>query len=152
MRLSAATQKHIEDFYREFLLDADLKLPTIFVYCGRFATFMTGISRVGAITFGRRILVTRNRIRTGENNRVLMPGKLLAHETMHVIQYKRAGVAIFLISYLGNFWRKLLRGRKWDRAARMNAYLAIEEEVEARAAEEAYEIWRAAGEMKASGY
>lgn len=152
MRLSAAAQKHIEEFYREYLLDDKLKLPPIHVHCGQFATLVTGISRVGAITFGRHILITRKRIHANEVNRLFMPAKLLAHETMHVLQYRRAGIAGFLFSYFRGFWRELRRKKKWNAAARMDAYLAITEEVEARAAEEAYEIWRASSEMKTSGY
>lgn len=109
MRLSAAAQKHIEEFYREYLLDDDLKLPPIRVYCGWLATLVTGISRVGAITFGSHILVTRRRIHTDEVHRLLMPAKLLAHETMHVLQYRRAGIAGFLFSYSSGFWRELRR-------------------------------------------
>ena len=148
MKLSSAAHRHIEEFYREYLGDENLKLPPIAIYSGRIAEFLTRIGRVGAITLGRRMFVRRTRIASDEKNRLLMSRRLLAHEAMHAIQYQRAGFVGFFISYLREFWHELRRIGKWDAEARMNAYLAMRQEREARAAEEAYEIWLEAREMQ----
>ncbi len=152
MKLSAAAHAHIEEFYSEYLLDKNFKLPPIIIYCGSVAAGLTSIGRVGAITFGRRMFVRRSRVMFDTENRPLMPRRLLAHETMHVIQYERAGFVKFLMSYLGEFWQALKREGQWSAEARMRAYLDIKQEREARVAEEAYEIWFEAREMKANGF
>jgi hypothetical protein len=148
MKLSLAAHRHIEEFYREYLGDENLKLPPIAIYSGRVAEFLTRIGRVGAITLGRRMFVRKTRIASDEKNRPLMPRRLLAHEAMHAIQYQRVGFIRFFISYLREFWRELRRIGKWNAEARMSAYLAMRQEREARAAEEAYEIWLETRKMK----
>jgi hypothetical protein len=70
--------------------------------------------------------------------RLTLPGWLVVHEAAHVLQYAEKGFARFLLGYLGGYWRALRGGRRWDAAGRMAAYMAIEEERAARAAEHAY--------------
>jgi len=73
---------------------------------------------VRAMTLGRLVLV-----RTGQ----LGDRALLAHELVHVRQWREQGPVRFLLSYL----REYLRGRRAG-LGHWQAYLAISAEVEAR--------------------
>ncbi|HVF86771.1 MAG TPA: hypothetical protein VM866_04240 [Pyrinomonadaceae bacterium] len=141
MRLAAKSHKNLEVFLREHLGDESLRLPSLTVYCGRFAGLITRLVGVGAITLGRFILVSPRLIARDGRGRLIVPGWLMAHEAMHVVQYGRAGVIRFLIEYFGGYWRTLLEGKKLNAAARMYAYLSIAEECDARVAEAAYRTW-----------
>jgi hypothetical protein len=141
MKLAAKSQAHLEVFLREHLGDESLRLPSLIVYCGRFAGLVTRLIGVGAITFGRFILVSPRLAARDERGRLIVPGWLMAHEVMHVVQYGRAGVINFLIEYFVGYWRTLREGKKLNAAARMRAYLSIAEECDARAAESAYKAW-----------
>jgi hypothetical protein len=66
---------------------------------------------------------------------------LIAHETTHVLQYEEAGFVGFLISYLRDYWCCLRQQKRWDAAARMEAYQTIKAECAARDAEGAYAAW-----------
>lgn len=128
---------------REHHGDLRLKLPPVFIYCGAVARAITQTLGIGAITIGRRVLVSPEHVSSDESGRVLVPGWLVAHEATHVLQYERAGYLGFYISYLGGYWRALRKVEKWDKAGRNAAYLAIPEEGLARQAETAYVKWSA---------
>jgi hypothetical protein len=49
----------------------------------------------------------------------------------------------FFFRYFYGYWRALKGSGKWDREARMNAYLAIEAERVAHEVERAYQAWSA---------
>lgn len=68
-------------------------------------------------------------------------GWLVAHEAMHVLQYEREGHVRFLLRYFYGYWRALRGSGKWNREARMHAYLAIEAERIAHEVERAYQEW-----------
>lgn len=73
---------------------------------------------IGGMTLGRFILVRRGRD---------LDRALLAHELVHVRQWRELGVARFLAAYLGAYCSARFRGmRHWD------AYRAIPFEREAR--------------------
>lgn len=74
---------------------------------------------VGGMTLGRWILLRRGRERDVG---------LLAHELVHVRQWRELGVIRFLRRYLGAYVRGRLRG-----SGHRDAYLAISLEREARA-------------------
>jgi hypothetical protein len=99
--------------------------------------------KISAITFGRRVIVSPALVRRDDRRRLIIPGWLLAHEAIHVLQYERNGFLRFLIAYLRAYLRALREQKGIGAAARMNAYLAIEEEQSAREAERAYRVWRA---------
>ncbi len=149
MKLAAESQTHIQNFFRSHLRDETLELPSVSIYGNRFAGLLTGVCRVGGITFGRRIFVAPSFIKRNETGRLTIPGWLVAHEAMHMLQYKEHGTVGFLACYLHEFWQRLRETKRWDRAARMTAYLAIAEECVARAAEDAYCAW--SGEDKDEG-
>jgi hypothetical protein len=141
MRLDSNSHRLIESFLRErFRMDA-LRLPPVFLYRGRVARWVTGAFSIGAITFGRHIMVAPRMVTRDGSGRLLIPGWLVAHEATHVWQYEQAGFLGFLISYLKEYWRALRAQGKWGREARQVAYLAIEQEREARESEVAYARW-----------
>ena len=143
MRLTPETHKHVEEFMRARLADPQLSLPPIKMYGGRFGRVVTKTLKIGAITLGRRIIVTPNLVKTDEQGRVCVPGWLLAHEGTHVIQYERAGLFGFFAQYLRNYFKILFGSRKMDAKARMEAYRAIAQEQDARDAEQDYKKWLA---------
>lgn len=142
MKLAAESQTHIQNFFRCYLQDQALELPPILIYGSRFSRLVTGVCRMGAITFGRRIFIMPAFIERNDAGRLTIPGWLVAHEAMHVLQYKQSGAARFLVSYLYGFWRALRESGRWNKRARISAYLAIAEECAARKAEDAYCEWR----------
>ena len=141
MRLAAESHRLIESFLREHFRRETLELPSIFIYRGRVARSVTGAFKIGAITLGRHILVAPKLVESDESGKLRIPGWLLAHEATHVWQYESAGFLGFLISYLKGYWRALRAQPRWGREARLAAYLAIEEEAEARESEAAYALW-----------
>jgi Domain of unknown function (DUF4157) len=74
---------------------------------------------VAGMTVGRWVLLRRGH----EHDR-----ELIAHELVHVRQWRELGAARFLVRYLGAY----TRGR-WRRLGHRDAYEAIPLEVEARA-------------------
>ncbi|HWS55620.1 MAG TPA: DUF4157 domain-containing protein [Pyrinomonadaceae bacterium] len=145
MRLSAETHRRVEAFFRRHANDPGLKLPPIHVHAGAFANLLTTLNGISGITFGRHVFVRRRLVGRDGEGRATLSGRLLVHEAAHVLQYERSGYARFLRAYLRGYWRGLREGGRWDKAARNAAYLAIAEEREARAAEQAYAAGRGRG-------
>ncbi len=141
MKLAADAHAHIESFLREYFVDNTLRLPPVTLHCGYLAAHLTGLLKIGAITLGRRVVIAPALVRR-EKERLTIPGWLIAHEAVHVLQYERAGYARFLASYLKEYWQALRAQRCWNSLARMNAYLAIKQECEAREAQNAYQDWQ----------
>lgn len=86
---------------------------------------------VDGITFGRHIFI-RPKYLQKRQNKLIAPKDLMAHELAHTIQYSRTGAIPFFMSYIGEFFRALRRKRKWDFQSRVEAYLEIPHEIEAR--------------------
>lgn len=141
MRLSAASHAHLEKFHRHFLRDEGQRLPPIYFYNGRIARWLTHTFEIGAITFGRHILVKPEFIKRDQAGDWTVPAWLAAHETTHVMQYEAAGFVRFLIAYLRDYWQGLRRQKRWNAAARLEAYNAIRMERAACDAETAYAEW-----------
>lgn len=78
------------------------------------------------MTIGRFVFLLRDDRRDGTS-------KLLAHELVHVRQYRQQGYLLFSARYLWHYARGLLRLRSHRRA-----YRAIPAEIEAYAAAEAW--------------
>lgn len=121
--------------------DESLRLPPVHLYNGSVARCLTHTFNISAITFGRRVFIRPELIKEEPEGRLLAPAWLVAHETTHVLQYERAGFAGFLLRYLLDYWHSLRRKKKWNAAARMEAYHAIKMECAAREAEDAYAVW-----------
>ena len=143
MKLAPESHARIERFLREHFRDENLRLPPMVIYGSFFSRCLTRLFHIGAITFGHRILVAPALVKhEKENNRKTVPGWLIAHEAVHVLQYERDGVIRFLVIYLRGYWKGLRGARpRWNAAARMAAYLNIAEECAAREAEDAYQMW-----------
>lgn len=140
MKLARDSHERLEKFFREYFNDPHLRLPPIHLHRGRCARFITKRLRIGAITFGRHILLAPDRV-TNEGGSLQTKGWLMAHEATHVLQYEREGYVRFLIKYLRDYWLALRDVGEWNREARMNAYLAIEAERVAHEVERAYQTW-----------
>lgn len=142
MKLARESHRRLEEFFREYMDDTQLLLPPIYLHSGRFAQLLTKQLNIKAITFGRHIFLSPDRI-TQAGGDLIAEGWLIAHEATHVQQYKREGYVRFLFHYLLDYWRALREGGKWHSDARMNAYLSIAAERAAREAEQAYKEWSA---------
>ena len=132
MHLDGISHSRFEKFFRDFYGDEKLILPAIHIYSRRVSLLVTTILQVNGITIGRHIFIHPKFTKRDEQNRLYAPKSLIAHELTHSVQYTRQGFFGFLKSYLGAYW-KLLRGsKKWDFNTRMQAYLDIPQEIEAR--------------------
>jgi hypothetical protein len=138
MKLSAPAHQEIESFLRKHTGEPELKLPHFSIHIGWDARVLMWFVRMGAITLGRHVFVSRALVWRDKLGRIRLPGSLVVHEAAHVLQYERNGFLRFLYLYLRGYWRALREGRGWNAAARMTAYLKIVEECEAREAEHAY--------------
>jgi hypothetical protein len=93
-------------------------VPARDLECARLVTVPVLTPGVAGMTLGRWILVRRGH----EHDR-----GLIAHELVHVRQWRELGAARFLVRYLGAY----ARGR-WRRLGHQAAYEAIPLEAEAR--------------------
>jgi hypothetical protein len=99
---------------------------------------MMASAGMGAMTLGRHVFVSPGLFRKDASGRLTLPGWLIVHEAAHVLQYAERGFVRFLAGYLRGYWRALRESGRWDVRARTAAYLSLEEEREARMAEDAY--------------
>ena len=138
MKLSAKTQREVEEFFRRHTGDGRMKLPPIEIHAGLLADLITKANGISGITFGRHVFIRSRLVERDAEGRAKMKGWLLVHEVAHVLQYERHGYFRFFRTYLRGYWRALRESGRWDKAARNAAYLAIAEEREAREAERAF--------------
>ncbi|MBC7933719.1 MAG: DUF4157 domain-containing protein [Rubrivivax sp.] len=138
MKLSAETHDDLQHFFRRHFSDHELRLPPITIHAGLLAKLLLKANGMGAITFGRHVLVRPTLVKKDAEGRATMPGWLLAHEATHVLQYEQRGYLRFFRDYLRGYCRGLRAGKSWDAQGRMAAYMSIEEEHSAREAEHAY--------------
>jgi hypothetical protein len=138
MHLTAESHASVERFFREYLNEPGLTLPRISFYGGASARVLMDAIGMDAITFGRRVFVRPGVFVSDGFGRATLPGHLVVHEARHVLQYEARGYPRFFRDYLRGYWRALRAGKRWDKAGRSAAYMAIEEEREAYAAEAEY--------------
>ena len=132
MYLAKSTHEKFEEFYRDFFEDREMSVPKIEIYARRGAGLITRLLNINGITFGRRIFIRPQLMKRSEDERLYAPKALIAHELAHVLQYQKLGFFKFLYTYLKGYWQALKLKEKWDLNARMEAYLEIPHEVEAR--------------------
>ena len=141
MRLAENSSEIIESFFREYLNDEDFELPKINFFAGKLASVISTFLRIQGITIGKSILISPNSIIL-ENNKKTTSKTLIVHEIAHVLQYRREGFFRFLYkyfrSYLGNFRKK----RDWSPISRLEAYLEIPFEIEARKVADDFVKWQ----------
>ena len=147
MRLTPEGHAHFERFFRLYLRDERLTLPVVSIHADQWAHTLTKPFRFGAITFGRHVFVATSLVARDGDEQMRVPGWLVAHELMHVIQYERAGMTRFLFAYLREYARALRRGRRLNAAGHWLAYRAIAQEAEAYRAEAAYRQWAERAEI-----
>jgi hypothetical protein len=141
MRLSANSHRQLEEFFREHFGDENLKLPEIQIYARRGARLLTRLLSIDGITFGRHIFITPRHLRRDKNERLCAPPELIAHEIAHTMQYYRHGTFKFFYLYLKGYFAALRQKEKWNYLARLQAYMEIPHEVEARALAAKYVNW-----------
>jgi hypothetical protein len=141
MLLAPNSHERLEKFFRHHLHDESLQLPRAHFYAGHFAAWLTRAFGISAITLGGRVLVTSRLMRRDGDGRTSAPAWLVVHETAHVLQYRRAGVAAFLFRYLREYAGALRKEEGLGVRQHRAAYRAISFEAQARAAEEAYAAW-----------
>jgi Domain of unknown function (DUF4157) len=132
MFLAKDAHEKFEEFYREFFDERDRSMPKINIYARRGADLITRILNINGITFGRRIFIRPQLITSSDDGLWRAPKALIAHELAHVLQYQRLGFIKFFYTYLKGYWQALKKKEKWDANARMQAYLEIPHEIEAR--------------------
>ena len=89
MRLSAESHRAMEEFFRGLRGEPGLRLPRFKVYAGSLSRLLLKSIGMGAITFGRRVFVSKRLVRKDPDGRLTVPGWLLVHEAAHVLQYER---------------------------------------------------------------
>ncbi|MGI8493804.1 MAG: hypothetical protein ACR2L1_00640 [Pyrinomonadaceae bacterium] len=141
MRLSRQSHQRLESFFREYYSDDSLRLPEIEIFIKRGAGIVAKLAGVFGITFGRFMFIKPDLIFQVETNDLFISKKLMAHEATHVLQYKRLGWCRFFYTYLSSYWNALWKKEKWDFDSRMEAYLEIPHEVEARLCADKFIEW-----------
>jgi len=141
MKLADSSHQRLEAFFREHLNDADFRLPAINFYVGIFTKILTNLISVHGITFGKRIFIAPKHLSLNQNNFLKLPEDLIAHEITHTLQYRREGFVKFFYKYLLSYRRNLCAKKKWNAAARQEAYFEIPFEIEARATAARFVEW-----------
>lgn len=131
MKLAPDSHAKFEMFFREFYKDEHFKLPVVHFYAGNFSRLLTRTLKIFGITIGSRIFIKPDFLSLTADKRRRIHVELAAHEIAHVLQYERDGFARFFYKYLESY-RRNLKNEKWSAAARLEAYLAIPYEIEAR--------------------
>jgi hypothetical protein len=132
MKLAEDSQQKLQTFFREILSDENFRLPQINFYAGKFTRMFTLILQVHGITLGRHIFIKPNLITKDFENRRKLSLELVAHEIVHVLQYKKEGFIKFFYKYLTSYWRNLQTKKNWNADSRQEAYREIPFEREAR--------------------
>jgi hypothetical protein len=141
MRLARETHEQLEKFFREYFEDEHLRLPKMRFYGNRIAEFLNRKLDIWGITIGRFIFIRPDLFVRGAEGRLFISKELLAHEVAHALQYQRLGWLRFFYNYLKGYWKALKTKKKWDAQARMEAYLEIPLEAEARNSASAFLQW-----------
>jgi hypothetical protein len=141
MRLSRKSHDQLETFFRYYFQDENLRLPRIELFGRGFARLLAKVLSIYGITFGRFIFIRPALLSRNENDELCIPKELMAHEAAHALQYQRLGWLRFFYTYLKGYWQALRKKEKCDLNARMQAYLEIPHEVEARACAAAFIEW-----------
>ena len=132
MYLAKDSHARFEEFYRDFFDRPDEKLPDIKIYARRGAGLITKLLNINGITVGRRVFIRPQLTNRGGDRRLFAPKALVAHEFAHVLQYQKLGFLKFFYTYLRDYLKALKSKKSWNAEARMQAYLEIPHEIEAR--------------------
>ena len=141
MKLTPEAHKLAQDYFRHFFEDENLKLPQIQIYSRRGAKLVTRILSVHGITIGKHIFIAPSQTCRDSEDRLCLSKSLLIHEATHTLQYKKLGFTRFLYRYFKSYFVILREKKKWDLYSRMDAYLEIPYEVEARKTASEFADW-----------
>lgn len=142
MKLSAASHRKLESFFRTYFRNDDFNLPEIYFYAGKLTRILTRLINVHGITFGRRIFIEPRLISFNLKNQPRLSNDLAAHEIAHTLQYRREGFSNFLYKYFSEYRKNLRKFKKPDAEARHQAYLNISFEIEAREIAHKFVEWK----------
>ena len=132
MKLAPESHRKFETFFRQLYGDERFKLPPIRFYAGNFSRLLTKTLKIYGITVGGFVFVKPKFLAVADDKRTKIHVELAAHEIAHVLQYKREGFIKFLWKYFGDYHRNLRRAGSRSAEARLEAYLEIPFEIEAR--------------------
>jgi Domain of unknown function (DUF4157) len=141
MKLSPELHHEIERFFRFYYHDQTLVLPEVQIYVRRGARYICKIAGAHGITFGRQIFISPKIVWRNSKNHLTIPKDLLVHELTHTLQYEKQGFFGFLFSYLKAYFANLRGKKKWDIYSRVESYLQIPHEIEARDSAERFIEW-----------
>lgn len=131
----------IESFFRVYFNDKEFELPKIYFFAGRFASFVAAVLQIQGITIGKNILLSPKLVSPGKGAKKTFSKELIVHEIAHVLQYRRDGFFRFLYKYFHAYWKNLRKKRDWSPISRLEAYLEIPYEIEARKVADDFVKW-----------
>jgi hypothetical protein len=141
MRLARASHDQLERFFRQHFGDERLKLPRANFHGGLFAACLTKTFKISAITFGNRVFVSPEIFTRKDDGKLRAPGRLIAHEATHILQYGCVGHVRFLSRYLREYAAEWIKSGAQGSGRRWAAYRAISFERQAYDVERVYELW-----------
>jgi hypothetical protein len=141
MKLAEKSHRKIEEFFREYLAEESFRLPEIYFYGGKFTHYLTVALKIEGITIGKRVYIFPKNFWFSETRKLRLNEVLVVHEVTHVLQYAREGFFKFLWLYVKSYYSNLRKKKKWDWAARSEAYFEIPFEIEARQAASKFVAW-----------
>ena len=141
MRLSNKSLGLFTEFFEEVGRCGPDEFPDVRIYARTGARLVTGFLLVDGITIGGAIFVSPRFIKRNPAGRLIISKQLLAHELVHVIQYREQGSAAFLKTYVSDFWGEFKRKKKWSAKSWYEAYLMVPHELEAREYAAKFRLW-----------
>lgn len=133
MKLASGSTSVFSDFFIEegWINDAS-EFPQINVYAGDGAKFLTRLMMAEGVTFGSSIFIDSKFLLRDKDDRPIVSRSLLAHEIVHVMQYRKSGFFGFLKNYVVYFLKGYTKRGKLNAKNWYAAYLDIPQEKEAR--------------------
>ena len=141
MRLSGSAHKLYAEFFSECELCEVVEFPKIEVYVRRGSWLLTNTIMVDGITFGRHVFINPKLTSRTEDGLLTISKELIAHELVHVLQYRREGMWLFFWNYVSDFARAFRKKKKWNTQTWFETYLDLPHEREAREIASEFSGW-----------
>jgi hypothetical protein len=141
MKLAKNSHQIIEEFFQEYFKDSDFKLPDIYFFDGKLSMIVSTILQIQGIAIGKKIFLSPQAVFFGKQSKKSASKGLIIHEITHVLQYRREGFFSFLFKYFYHYWKNLQKKRDWSSISRLEAYLEIPYEIEARKIAKEFNKW-----------
>jgi len=137
--------KYAHNLYADFFEQCDFcdksAFPAVQVYSRRGSWILTKILGVDGITFGSHVFVNPKFVIRDKQNLLRVPKELIAHELVHVIQYRKLGFWGFLRIYIKDFWTIFKAKDHWNLRSWFDSYREIPHEKEARRFAMKFNAW-----------